>query len=506
MSGSILTWTPSTVPPNYNYSGDWDLAVNWSGGVVPDGSSTVIIPASTTGNITLSTDSYASNLQLLADNFHVYGNNLALIFNDTNGTVITSSGTNSSINCNISLQMNSLTINTTHSDSILTLFGIISSTIDTIITVNGPGIVVFSGNNTFSGQIVINRSSQLQITSGDGSIANCNLVTVNGSFTGSGTVKNILVQSGGTISYILLTVTGNLTLASGSIFAWWLFLSSIMTLCSINVHGNIYTDPTATFQITIANTVDFTSSFWASHNNTPIISWDALDTTGLINNTFSNVTLVINGAHRQNLRGPSGTAGAFSISQTAKNINVYWLTDSGGAGDPHITTISGRTYNLPNFEKCAEMYNNGELSINTEMKTMPRDFWPEDMIQMVINSTYLHKTRIRIDSNDNSELIIDNHNLDIISYKGTIKYSFEDYDTESYHCIGINFCHGSFRAKLLTFTTKKLGIQQIAFVTFKDKTVVNDMCLLANSSLRTVIATGALVNENHVKWSDNFSY
>jgi hypothetical protein len=136
------------------------------------------------------------------------------------------------------------------------------------------------------------------------------------------------------------------------------------------------------------------------------------------------------------------------------------------------------------------------------MKTMPWKFWNYNVGMAVRKSTYMYKTLIRIGEN---EIMIDNHSLNVHRMKGNLEYLFDDHDMDSYFCYGKESKRGTFKAKLLTLITEKLKIIKIVFVTLNDKTIINDMRFLSNPYLLEVPATGALIDQENIRWSDNFS-
>lgn len=378
-----------------------------------------------------------------------------------------------------------------------------------ILTINNGAI--FAGQlQSMPAKIILNGTismSELQIQSP------CIL-------SGSGSViGQVDMYSGSTFSPELLNV-GSLVLYNGSNFECKIINNSStvrgVDYGAVNITGGGgMSNYGAALKISTLNTTIFNNNFWS---NSELFNFIQNTGGGNINgNGFSSVNLYINGINQNSTNGPNGH---FSIilNSLATQYNLQWTanarrgmmsstytapTNASAGGDPHITTINGETYKLLNIEMCAEMYNNDELVINTEMKTLPFNFWKGEKYEDIVNSTYMHKTRISI---NNNVLIIDNHTLDILHNHGVLDYSFVDYDPDIYCCLGTDYIRGSFRAKLLSFKTTKLGEVQLAFVTVNDDTVVNDMCLFANPALLTVPALGAFVSENSVKWGANFSY
>jgi autotransporter-associated beta strand protein len=326
---------------------------------------------------------------------------------------------------------------------------------------------------------------------------------------GTGTIASTIIQTGGILdvadSLGILNINGNLTLNANSVIMWKIISNSNnlndrgTSYNGININGNLSIDPYAKLQINSTNGVYFLNSFW-----TKLKLWNFIITSGSIDRAFSNIELWNNNINTTSTRAGHGEFN--SIIQNANTLAIQWLLDSGAGGDPYITTISGDVYTLPNIQRTVEIYNNGELKIYTNMKTMPWKFWDYNVGLTVRKSTYMYKTLISIGEN---EIMIDNHSLELQTIK-TIKginfYTFDDYDIDNYYCYGRNSKRGTFKAKLLTLITNKLGIVKIVFVTLDDKTIINDMRILANSKLLEHSATGALISCENIKWSDIIEY
>lgn len=214
-------------------------------------------------------------------------------------------------------------------------------------TKNGLGILSLGGNSSYSGNTVVKQGSLLVVSGG--SISSSAMTTVNtgATLTANGTVGNVTVDSGGTLkgsgtvngsatlsgtlaagnSPGVLTVTGDLTLASGGGMVWELFK---------NV--NIQESPTAAFDqvlvggnLTFAGgngiTLDFgttaggslvswSDSFWDSNR-----SWLLYDvagtTTGLEN--LSLLNSVFNDAAGGSLVATRASA-SFNLSQSGGDV------------------------------------------------------------------------------------------------------------------------------------------------------------------------------------------
>jgi hypothetical protein len=116
----------------------------------------------------------------------------------------------------------------------------------------------------------------------------------------------------------------------------------------------------------------------------------------------------------------------------------------------------------------------------------------------------MYQTRIGI---NNAEIVIDNHSLNIITLKGKPDYTLNSYAPDTYQCYGKTILPGNFIAKLLTVKTEKLGFIELIFVKLRDKTIVNDMRLMANPRLFSVHAEGALISRKYAEnWGDSFCY
>jgi autotransporter-associated beta strand protein len=410
------------------------------------------------------------------------------------------------------------------SANILNVTGVTSLTFTGDVTATNN--ISYNGNLTVGGQFNAsiatpisniltilptgNYNSVINIISGATLIVNGNvsqnLTIPNGCILkGNGTVAGTIIQSGGILSVGnspgLLTVNGDLALASNTLVIWEIATNSNsaedrgISYDGINIVGNLSIDYLTNLQVHVFSPVNFSDSFWNKQR-----LWTFIQAGGYINRDFQNIELWINGINNMSPR--YGIGEFYSLLRNINRITIGWVVDAGAGGDPYITTLAGDVYTLPNIQQTAEIYNNGELTINSQMKTMPWKFWTGNVGLAVRKSTYMYKTRINIYEN---ELIIDNHTLEMQLTNNNIKYSYEDCDMDSYSCYGRESTRGMFKAKILTLETDKLKTLKIVFVTLDDKTIINDMRILAHPALLEIPATGALMSSKDVKWTENFS-
>lgn len=214
-------------------------------------------------------------------------------------------------------------------------------------TKNGFGTLSLGGNSSYSGNTVVKEGS-LMVVSG-GSISSSAMTTVNtgATLTANGTVGNVTVDSGGTLkgsgtvngsatlsgtlatgnSPGVLTVTGDLTLASGGGMVWELFKnvdiqeSPTAAFDQVLVGGNLNfaggNGITLDFGTTAGGSlVSWSNSFWDSNR-----SWLLYDvggnTTGLENVSLLNS--VFNDATGGSLLASRVNA-SFSMSQTGSDV------------------------------------------------------------------------------------------------------------------------------------------------------------------------------------------
>jgi autotransporter-associated beta strand protein len=214
-------------------------------------------------------------------------------------------------------------------------------------TKNGLGTLSLGGNSSYSGNTVVKQGSLLVLSGG--SISSSAMTTVNtgATLTANGTVGNVTVDSGGTLkgsgtvngsatlsgtlaagnSPGVLTVTGDLTLASGGGMVWELFKnvdsqeSPTAAFDQVLVGGNLNfaggNGITLDFGTTaVGSLVSWSNSFWDSNR-----SWLLYDvagtTTGLEN--LSLLNSVFNDAAGGSLVA-SRTNASFSLSQSGNDV------------------------------------------------------------------------------------------------------------------------------------------------------------------------------------------
>lgn len=181
------------------------------------------------------------------------------------------------------------------------------------ITKIGDGVVVLSGTNTYTGATVVN-AGVLEI---EGSTSATSVVTVNsgGKLAGTeGTIGgNTTIASGGKYSagtngaVGIQTFSGNLNLASGSIFEWDLSAESTTTnFDKVTVGGTL----TGSGEFRVVTDLAFNTAFWEGTQ-----TWDTIfDGTSLTGWASAVSATVYDTAG--NLRSVSGF-GSFTISGTA---------------------------------------------------------------------------------------------------------------------------------------------------------------------------------------------
>lgn len=516
-NGNLLINATGVV--SYNLTADLSFEINLSGlGTLVKNGTNTMNPFSISqigGNSTLFNGTVIVNSGLF--------NVTTPLFNP--GSIINNSNSPVTYNFTASnFTLNSAVSGNGNSSIILHLSGI------SLVTFNG--VLSLPGTINCDNSVIINNYCSLNVTSTGYTIGKNGIVTsplpsksitINGqatsallllsgfTLTGTGTLASLIMQSGSIFapgnSPGLFTITGNLSIGAGAILQWEISDNNNSSsnrgvlYDAIDVYGSVSIDSAAQLQILAYSNVNFTNSFWKTQQ-----LWNMIQAGGTINNKFSLINLSINGTSMNSARASNGQFYNL-LNTTSNNLTLDWLADFGAGGDPHITTVSGEVYTLPNIQRCAVLYDNGELTIETEMKTMPWSFWNKAVGLAVRKSTYMNQTRIKVNNNN---IIINNHSLEVLSYTGStgdmVDYTYTAYDPDSYYCYGKTSIRGSFRAKLLSIKTEKLGTLQIAFVSLDDTTIINDMKLLAHPELLIVHASGALISKDNIKWIDNFSY
>jgi autotransporter-associated beta strand protein len=188
-----------------------------------------------------------------------------------------------------------------------TLSGVIADgAIPGTLEMDGFGVLVLAGANTYTGATNIN-AGVLDVT---GSIASSNLTTVASGavVTGTGAVGNLLIKSGGTFvpgngtPGTALTINGNLAFQSGALYV-------------------IYLNPATSSFATVTGTASLAGTVQANFASGGYVtrSYDIVHAAGL-NGTFSGLTA-------------TGAAGLFKLDYTATDVFLDF-TPSIGTGTP----------------------------------------------------------------------------------------------------------------------------------------------------------------------------
>jgi len=146
---------------------------------------------------------------------------------------------------------------------------------------------------------------------------------------------------------------------------------------------------------------------------------------------LQNYIYIFNAFENRNLKNPNGDNSALAAFQSIyiqnntnniKNLS-FNITDSNSTGyinntnftpkyknlttpyamgDPHIRTIFGKKYDLPNDTNIYTMFDNGELTINAKMD----NFYMNRDIEVLKDLTFIRLLSIQIKNSDVSEYII----------------------------------------------------------------------------------------------------
>jgi fibronectin-binding autotransporter adhesin len=186
MGASSGTWTSPV-------SGSWSLPNNWSGSQIPS-SGTVYFPGAPSAPITVSLNGNqsAGALVFSVSNANGYtlaqGSGGALSLGTPAGATITVTAGAHNVAAPVVLQGN-LTANVSSGAS-LQLSGVVSeSTSGLGLSLNGPGLLIFSGTGAYSGNATVN-SGTLQINSGG-------LLPAASEYVGTAAAAAYVVQNGG---------------------------------------------------------------------------------------------------------------------------------------------------------------------------------------------------------------------------------------------------------------------------------------------------------------------
>ena len=214
-------------------------------------------------------------------------------------------------------------------------------------TKNGLGTLSLGGTSSYSGNTVVKQGSLLVVSGG--SISSSAMTTVNtgATLTANGTVGNVTVDSGGTLkgsgtvngsatisgtlaagnSPGVLTVTGDLSLASGGGMVWELFKNVNIQESPTSAFDQVLVGGNLTFAGGNGITLDFgttaggslvswSNSFWDS-NRSWLLYDVAGNTTGLEN--LSLLNSVFNDAAGGSLVATRASA-SFSLSQSGSDV------------------------------------------------------------------------------------------------------------------------------------------------------------------------------------------
>lgn len=184
--------------------------------------------------------------------------------------------------------------------------------------------------------------------------------------------------------------------------------------------------------------------------------------------------------------------------------NTSRLTGPRAMGDPHITTISGEKYYIPNFSGFLNLYTNSEIAITCELETHPdNDLHPEYR-----ELTFIKKVAIKRDRDvliidtfvPDHYYVVDNGNEIRITEHSSYKFSHEDEykdlaakSREKYNEMFNNKNDMQFR--YVSFNTAELGnvLLELMFVP-DNKELINGVYLTADGIWMSH-SYGALVNK-----------
>lgn len=176
-------------------------------------------------------------------------------------------------------------------------------------------------------------------------------------------------------------------------------------------------------------------------------------------------------------------------------------------GDPHIKTIYNFKYDLPNTPSIYQLYNDGEVIINTQTDY----FYMNNGLPDFENLTFMHFVSISV--RDKGYIIIDMYHPDtyyvygynnkFIKVSDHISFTFSDVSNlssakdnraEYAKLMGTN----QFIMKYINFKTNLLGTASLELVFIPHrKDIVNSVSLLSNNLLMTS-AKGALISPKQV--------
>lgn len=218
---------------------------------------------------------------------------------------------------------------------------------------------------------------------------------------------------------------------------------------------------------------------------------------------------------------------SLAIDQDAENISttdvtpVYKNLDTPYAmGDPHIVTIYGKRYDLPNNKNIYELYNDGELFINAKLDT----FYMNVGIPVLEDLTFLNLVSIQVKNEFyKGEYIIANmlhpDCYCIYDYEGKLVetnnfINFKTLDESDIPDISLprrvhysKLAHtNTFKLKYINFNTKNLGnVYLEIFLIPHVKDFVNSVSIISNN-LGINEAKGALVHRRFAKVLNDLIY
>ena len=202
-NGSLTVVTSTVVPIvpgawTNDASGNWSAAVNWSGGIVANG---------TSSNADFSTINITADRTVTLDSSRNIGN---LIFGDTVGSqnwFLNASG-GSVLTLAVSAGSPTVTVTNNSATFNLPLAGTAG------LTKAGGGALVLGGANTYSGATIVKAGTLTVASAGGGGTAAANTLTVGNT---AGIPATLNITSGANITNYNLTIGGNAT-APGAVF------------------------------------------------------------------------------------------------------------------------------------------------------------------------------------------------------------------------------------------------------------------------------------------------
>ena len=266
------TWTGGA-PEDSN----WGTAANW-GGTAPVGNDALIFAGTTrlTNNNTIAADTTFTGITFAdaAGAFTLDGNAITL-----NGGITNISTSDQTINLGFALTGTQLFTNTVGKGDIV-VNGIISG--NGGLTKAGEGTLTLGAANTYSGTTTVSGGTLVVGVNNLGSLGDTAVAVKSGAtLKGSGVIgvvggasdASVTIESGGVLapgnSPGLLTIDGDLTLSSGSIFEWELAANKDTDngtpgtdYDAVNVSGDLNISWDADFRVIMSGAVAFNDLFW----------------------------------------------------------------------------------------------------------------------------------------------------------------------------------------------------------------------------------------------------